>query len=122
MQAEFDLFTKIFLDTDVEKAFIIETVSKIVKGTVDGSNILTEQTDIYIFNNGDFAEDKRNQGDDEFLYYKYYFEIEPTEDTIDSSFILEISNLLTALWEAGYKAVAACNFEELLPRKGGYNF
>ncbi|WP_148466827.1 hypothetical protein [Paenibacillus senegalimassiliensis] len=35
---------------------------------------------------------------------------------------LVISNLLTRLWDADFKAIASCDFEDLLPRKGGYNF
>lgn len=122
MDENFDLFTKIFLDTNVDKGAVIETVSKIVYGTISGSNVTTEHADIFIFNNGDFNEDKRNQGNDEFLYYKYNLEIEPTEDVENSAFVVEISNLLIKLWDAGYKAIASCDFEELLPRKGGYNF
>ncbi|OBY76287.1 hypothetical protein BBG47_28115 [Paenibacillus sp. KS1] len=101
---------------------LLDTVSTIVMGTISGSSILTKQAEIFIFNNGDFDKDKRNQGNDGFLYYKYYLEIEPTEDVIDRNYVLEISNLLTKLWDADFKAIASCDFEDLLPRKGGYNF
>ncbi|WP_106766530.1 1,4-dihydroxy-6-naphthoate synthase [Paenibacillus faecalis] len=122
MEEEFDLFTKIYVDSDVDKEMLLDTVSNIVTGTISGSSILTMQAEIFIFNNGDFDEDKRNQGNDGFLYYKYYLEIEPTEDVDDRNYILEISNLLTKLWDADFKAIASCDFEDLLPRKGGYNF
>ncbi|MGG0888076.1 1,4-dihydroxy-6-naphthoate synthase [Brevibacillus parabrevis] len=122
MEEKFDLFTKIFVDSDVDKEMLLDTVSNIVMGAISGSSILTKQTEIFIFNNGDFDEDKRNQGNDGFLYYKYYLEIEPTEDADDRNYVLEISNLLTKLWNADFKAIASCDFEDLLPRKGGYNF
>lgn len=122
LEEEFDLFTKIYVDSDVDKEMLLDTVSNIVTGTISGSSILTMQAEIFIFNNGDFDEDKRNQGNDGFLYYKYYLEIEPTEDVDDRNYILEISNLLTKLWDADFKAIASCDFEDLLPRKGGYNF
>ncbi|NMM54792.1 MULTISPECIES: hypothetical protein [Paenibacillus] len=122
MEEEYDLFTKIFVDSDVDKEMLLDTVSTIVMGTISGSSILTKQAEIFIFNNGDFDKDKRNQGNDGFLYYKYYLEIEPTEDVIDRNYVLEISNLLTKLWDADFKAIASCDFEDLLPRKGGYNF
>lgn len=122
MEAQYDLFTKIFLDTDKEKTSVVETVSKIVEGSVTGSTIVTEQAEIYIFNNGDFSEEKRNQGSDEFLYYKYYLDIEPMEDVKEKVYIGEISKLLTELWDSGFKAIASCDFEDELPRKGGYNF
>ncbi|GGF84031.1 1,4-dihydroxy-6-naphthoate synthase [Paenibacillus aceti] len=122
MEEEYDLFTKIFVDSDVDKEMLLDTVSNIVMGTISGSSILTKQAGIFIFNNGDFDKDKRNQGNDGFLYYKYYLEIEPTENVIDRNYVFEISNLLTGLWDADFKAIASCDFEDLLPRKGGYNF
>lgn len=63
MESQYDLFTKIFLDTYSEKTAVLETVSKIVKGSVTGSTIETDQ--------------------------------------------------------AGYKAIASCDFEDELPRNGG---
>lgn len=122
MEEEFDLFTKIFVDSDVDKEILLDTVSNFVMGTISGSSILTKQAEIFIFNNGDFDEDKRNQEDDSFLYYKYYLEIEPTEDVGGRIYVLEIANLLTKLWDADFKAIASCDFEDLLPKKGGYNF
>ena len=122
MESQYDLFTKIFLDTDNEKTSVVETVSKIVEGSVIGSTIVTEQAEIFVFNNGDFSEEKRNQGSDEFLYYRYYLDIEPIEDAEEKVYIGEISKLLTELWDYGFKAIASCDFEDELPRKGGYNF
>lgn len=122
MESQYDLFTKIFLDTEQEKTSVVETVSMIAKGSVTGSTILTEQAEIYIFNNGDFFEEKRNQGSDEFLYYRYYLDIEPIENVDEKVYIAEISKLLTKLWDSGFKAIASCDFEDELPRKGGYNF
>lgn len=119
---EYDLFTKIFVDSDVDKEMLLDAVSNIVKGTISGSSILTKHSEIIIFNNSDFDKDKINQGNDGFLYYKYYLEIEPTENGGEANYVLEISNLLTKLWDADFKAIASCDFENLLPRKGGYNF
>lgn len=122
METQYDLFTKIFLDTDYEKTSVVEMVSKIVDGSVTGSTIETEQAEIFIFNNGDFSEEKRNQGSDAFLYYRYSLDIEPIEDADERKYIGEISKLLTELWGSGFKAIASCDFEDELPRKGGYNF
>lgn len=122
VEYQYDLFTKIFLDTDLEKTSVVETVSIMVKGSAAGSSIVTEQAEILIFNNGDFDEERRNRGSDEFLYYKYYLDIEPIEGVEETLYITEISKILTKLWDSGYKAVASCDFEEELPRKGGYNF
>ncbi|WPK12118.1 1,4-dihydroxy-6-naphthoate synthase [Lysinibacillus louembei] len=122
MDIEMDLYTKIFLDTNLEKKDIIDLVSKFVNGDVDGSSIITEQAEIYLFNNGDYIEGEKEQTGDDFLYYRYYFEIEPNESVSSNIYISKISHLLTELWNAGFTAIASCDFEELLPKKGGYNF
>ena len=119
MESQYDLFTKIFLDTDHEKTSVVETISKIVEGSVTGSTIVTEQAEIFVFNNGDFSEEKRN---DEFLYYRYYLDIEPIKDAEEKVYIGEISKLLTELGDYGFKAIASCDFEDELPKKGGYHF
>jgi len=119
---EYDLFTEIFVDSDVDKEMLLDAVSNIVKGTISVSSKLTKQAEIFVFNNSDFDKDKLSQGNDGFLYYKYYLEIEPIEGMGKTNYVLEISNLLTKLWDADIKAIASCDFENLLPRKGGYNF
>lgn len=40
----------------------------------------------------------------------------------NSIYILQISNLLKELWNAEFKAIVSSDFEELLPRRDGYNF
>jgi len=121
MDLEMDLYTKIFLNTELEKKEIIDLVSKLLNGKVSGTSIVTEQAEFYLFNNGNYIASEKEQIVDDFLFYKYYFEIGPRESAI-SIYILQISHLLTELWNAGFTAIASCDFEELLPRKGGYNF
>ncbi|MGA3674031.1 1,4-dihydroxy-6-naphthoate synthase [Lysinibacillus agricola] len=122
MDKGIDLFTKIFIDTNLEKATIIDTIARFIVGTVKGTSIITEQAEFYLFKNSDYIEGISNQTSDDFLYFKYYLEIEPAESAEDCSYILQISCLLTELWDAGFQVVASCDFEEFLPRKGGYNF
>lgn len=49
MEEKFDLFTKIFVDSDVDKEMLLDTVLNIVMGTISGSSILTKQAEIFIF-------------------------------------------------------------------------
>lgn len=122
MGSAYDLYTKIFLDTDMERKSVIDIVSKVVGGSVSHSAITAQHADMFIFNNEDFSEEKRNQEPDGFLFYRYYLEIEPRDGVEDSHYIDGIAKLLTGLWDNGLKAVASCDFEDELPRKGGYNF
>jgi len=35
-------------------------------------------------------------------------------------YVAFVAQLLEGIWNLGCKAVAACDFEDLLPRRGGY--
>ena len=52
-----------------------------------------------------------------FLYWKYFLDIEPNDETETATYISGISNLLQAFWEKGIDAIAACDFEDELPAK-----
>lgn len=43
MEAHYDLFTKIYLDTHREKSSVVETVSMIVQGSATGKAIVIER-------------------------------------------------------------------------------
>ena len=58
---------------------------------------------------------------DGFLYYRYFLDIDPVQDVDEADYVASVATLLTQLWQSEYKAVAACDFEDRLPRKGGYN-
>ncbi|MNH38473.1 hypothetical protein D3C79_995090 [compost metagenome] len=71
--------------------------------------------------NDDFNDIRRKEILDGFLFSRYLVEMEPNENVDGEAYIAMISILLEGLWSAGYKAVAACDFEDRLPNKGGYN-
>lgn len=116
----FDLYTKIFLDTNEGKQNVIDCLAVIINGSVEGASVESNYLDIYVSKNEDFS-DSRRHTQDGFLFYKYYLDIEPKAGVKDNEFISSIANLLEELWKEDIKAVAACDFEDLLPQKGGYN-
>ena len=73
-------------------------------------------------NNEDFSEVQRIEESHGFLYSRYYLEIEPKENIKQEEYISDIAMLLEKLWSLGYKAICASDFEEELPRKGGYRY
>ena len=56
---------------------------------------------------------------DGFLFYPYFMDIEGVPNVTKLVFTKAIGEVLEALWAKNIKAVAACDFEEELPRKGG---
>jgi hypothetical protein len=50
------------------------------------------------------------------LYFRYTLEIDPTREVALEDYVAAIATLLESLWSSGMDAVAACDFEEKLPR------
>jgi hypothetical protein len=69
--------------------------------------------------NEDFDVEKTVEYPDGFLYFEFIIDCEST-DFNKENFVEAISELLLSLWSKKVTAVAACDFEEILPLKGGY--
>ncbi|WP_379151051.1 1,4-dihydroxy-6-naphthoate synthase [Paenibacillus sp. sgz5001063] len=118
---DFDPFCKIFLDTDFDRTAVLASVRENIGGVLEQSSITNDICNLDLLRNDDFHEHKRNESPDGFLFSRYLIEIEPNEDVGTETYIATLSRLLEGLWRMGYKAVASCDFEELLPNMGGYN-
>ena len=120
MEAVQDLYCKIFIDNDDPDEAIAKKVSLITSGDIDQWTVITDWSEIDIVQNDDFNEIKRREDPDGFLFYRYYIEMEPEENVLRQDYIMKVGRLLECLWKEGWEAVAACDFEDELPRKGGY--
>lgn len=58
--------------------------------------------------------------EEKFLYFDYVLDCTPTERATEEECIDSINNLLEKLWSNSLNAVAACEFEDKLLRKGNY--
>lgn len=56
---------------------------------------------------------------DDFLRWPVMVEAEPDDPDDERAIVATMRRVLTALWDAGYPAVAACDFEDELPWGGG---
>lgn len=115
-----NLYCKLFIDTDLSENSILVLVASILSGSINRWSVVTELSEIYVNKNDYFDMERRSEKQEGFLYSRYYLDIEPKENADEDNYINSISNLLQGLWTSGLKAVAACDFEEELPKKGGY--
>ncbi|WP_019909796.1 hypothetical protein [Paenibacillus sp. HW567] len=118
---DFDPYCKIFLDTDFDRNIVLASIKENIGGVLERSNITNDICNLDVLRNEDFHEQRRNELSDGFLFSRYLIEIEPNEDVGTETYITTVSLLLEGLWRVGYKAIASCDFEEMLPNKGGYN-
>lgn len=117
-----DLYCKLYIDTDLEIEQLKDKITSIVSGEKQlFRTIVTTFGEIDVNKNEDFDDKKRELVPDGFIYSKYYLDIEPKEDIGQQDYISSIGDLLKSLWDNGLKSVAACDFEEELPQKGGYS-
>ncbi|AZM77876.1 hypothetical protein D1J63_25320 [Streptomyces sp. KPB2] len=59
------------------------------------------------------------KSDDDFIGWPSVLEFEPIEGASLGEVAQTISEVLRSLWSAGFRAVAACDYEDLLPHNGG---
>jgi len=115
-----NLYCKIFIDTNEDMEGVLSSISDIV--SVYRWTIISDSMEIDLRKNEDFSKKERVVKEDGFLYSRYYLDIESKENVKQEQYILSIATLLENLWTLGYKVVTACDFEEELPRKGGYRY
>jgi hypothetical protein len=56
---------------------------------------------------------------DDFVYWPVLVEVDAEESVADRAVVETTSRILNTLWDAGHRAVAACDFEDELPWSGG---
>ncbi|WP_160714181.1 1,4-dihydroxy-6-naphthoate synthase [Chitinophaga solisilvae] len=118
-----DKYCKIFIAVDMPRESLISIIAD--KYDLEGSPFGSWSSgyfDMDIRINKDFNEQASKLFPDGFLHFEYYLDILFRQDLEDDEVMINmISDLLVWLWGNNYPAIAACDFENLLPEKGGYN-
>lgn len=107
-----NLYCKVFIDSNVEYEELLLMIMKYI-GVEKKSfgYVAAEWCDIFINKNKEYSEEQYLQDSDNFLYWKYYLDIEPI-DIKEEAYIEKISDLLAYLKQY-YKGVKpACDFED----------
>ena len=109
----------IYFDTDTELENLSKSIAEYFSLPINLLEIQGEDFGIFINKNNDFDPEKRYEN---FLHFKYLMEITVGEGKPFRSFKDLISKILEFLWNRKIPAVAACDFEDALPRKGSKLF
>lgn len=89
-----NLYCKIFIDTNIEYDELFSIVLNYVSGKKKSfSYVAGEWCDIFINKNKEYNKEKYTQDVDDFLYWKYYLDIEPI-NVEETGYIEKISDLL----------------------------
>ena len=109
---------KIYLHSELDKKALESKLLYWLDAKLDTFTIVTNNYEVSLCKNDEFTVLKAKDYPDGFLYFRYFLEIESITD--DDEFKSAMTKLLSFLWEKNIPAIAACDFEDELPEKGGY--
>jgi len=112
------MFCKIYLHSGLDNKELESKLLYWLDAKLDTFTIITNSYEISLCENDEFSIPKSKDYPDGFLYFRYFLEIEST--TEDEEFKSAIAKFLSFLWKKNIPAIAACDFEDELPEKGGY--
>ena len=116
------MFCRIYIKgKNVNEIDLLISISNVLKGKLV-KNQYIEKTgySIEIRTNDEFDFYKAQNFPDGFLFFPYSIEIDIIEDIKMEDVVNEISKILNFFWQNSFTAIASCDFENLLPEKGGY--
>lgn len=119
MDENLDLYCAIYVHAPVTREQLVAVVLQIPGAEKVGRSILRLlKAEIEVRPNEDASDGLRGNLENGFLFYPYLLEVDALpEQTIEEQIAL-VSALLELLWAQQFNAVAACDFEDRLPRSG----
>mgnify|MGYP000569799146 CR=1 FL=1 len=110
-----NLYCKVYLNIELEIEELYSYLINLVSGKAEPiRTIKTEWGELDLRKNPDFNFKQIEKDPDDFIFWQYYLDIEPQKDIEESKYISQIAKLLNELNKNNIKAVASCDFEELL--------
>ena len=107
-----DLYCKVFIDTNLNYEELFSLIMQYIDGKKDAvSYINTDWCSICVKNNKDYNTELYMLNPDDFIYWKYYLDIEPN-DIEEREYINKVSNLLKYIRKHCIAVIAACDFEQ----------
>ena len=115
------MFCRIYVGINIDQKILLLSISKFL-GIEPDRNAYIEKNgySIEVRPNDEFDEKRMNTFPDGFLYFPLFVEIDIEDDINQESTAEEVGGILKFLWANKYPAIASCDFEDLLPEKGGY--
>lgn len=113
------LFCRMYVDANLDPEGMVEAVHGTIGGMKRDATIMTRDTTVHVRVNKDNDVDVREKEPDNFLYFAYSFEIEPSDYADRAPYLKRVADLVKGLWDQGHRAVASCDFEDELPWGGG---
>lgn len=110
-------YCKVFINKDIQRFQLNRIINHIVSGRFDGFdgfdgfNIDTWWGSIYLDDNDAAKPPWGKVNDEDFIYWRYFMDIEPSDEVKREDYIGSIAELMTELYNIGCQVIAACDFE-----------
>jgi hypothetical protein len=115
-----DLYASVYVQSQLGKSELLRLISETLGGQYDKNSMTTFQMDIYVDENEQYDQEKIKQFPGGFVYFRYILDVDQSDVGEDRIYLEQLSQVLVFLWSIDTPAVAACDFEEQLPKKGGH--
>ena len=112
MSDDTDSFCKIFLDAP-DRSLVMGKLSQVLEGEFRRRTMELADATLDVLANSDAG------SADDFVAWPVVAEMEKNEAASWEQYVALVSRVITAMWDSGIPAVAACDFEERLPWNGG---
>lgn len=108
------LYCKIFIDSNLDYDELFELVMKYVSGRKEAvTYISADWCSISVQRNKEYSTERYMLNPNDFLYWKNYLDIEPT-NIEEGVYINKLSDMLVCIRQHCKNAIAACDFEDEL--------
>jgi hypothetical protein len=111
-----DHFCRINVHSELPFPEFVAFVARCAGGSARRNAVASKMLDISVFENDDFDPAKSRTGVDRWLHFRYTLEVDQIAGILPRDYVAAVGALLEALWSSCCEAVAACDFEDYLPR------
>lgn len=109
------LYCKLYLSSRLDIEELYECINCLIQGQMDPiRTVKTQWGEMDLRKNSDFDPQRLENTPDDFIFWKYYLDIVPQEGIDQTTYIKQISWLIEELGIRNVKAVASCDFEDIL--------
>jgi hypothetical protein len=119
-----ELSCKIFFEADPAQADLVELLAQVPNSKVSSgpasSIIKSPMGELELRRNDDRDKVSAQHFPDGFLHFQYVLEFYRRPEVKHDEEVGYVARLLDRLWSCGLPAVASCDYEDELPRHGGY--
>ncbi len=106
---------EIYFNSDRSLVDLISELNNILLGELEDDCIAVSKGNLYFDENSDYDGDKLFKYPDGFLYFKFILSVELAKKEV-----LMINEILNWFWVNNIPAIASCDYENELLKKGGY--